>query len=128
MDNYQLTQDQITAYGVCLRTEEHTPSTIEKYLRDTRAFAVWLEGRPVTRELAAEWRDRLLSSGHKPSTVNSMLAAVNGLFRFLGWGIRVKFLKVQRRLFRDQSRELTRGEYDLLVNTPGPLERSALPC
>lgn len=85
MDNYQLTQDQITAYGVCLRTEEHTPSTIEKYLRDTRAFAVWLEGRPVTRELAAEWRDRLLSSGHKPSTVNSMLAAVNGLFRFLGW-------------------------------------------
>lgn len=25
MDNYQLTQDQITAYGVCLRTEEHTP-------------------------------------------------------------------------------------------------------
>lgn len=46
MDNYQLTQDQITAYGVCLRTEEHTPSTIEKYLRDTRAFAVWLEGRP----------------------------------------------------------------------------------
>lgn len=27
MDNYQLTQDQITAYGVCLRTEEHTPST-----------------------------------------------------------------------------------------------------
>lgn len=91
MDNYQLTQDQITAYGVCLRTEEHTPSTIEKYLRDTRAFAVWLEGRPVTRELAAEWRDRLLSSGHKPSTVNSMLAAVNGLFRFLGWGIRVNF-------------------------------------
>ena len=46
-----------------------------------------------------------------------MLAAVNGLFRFLGWGIRVKFLKVQRRLFRDQSRELTRGEYDMLVNT-----------
>ena len=108
MDNYQLTQDQITAYGVCLRTEEHTPGTIEKYLRDTRAFAVWLEGRPVTRELAAEWRDRLLSSGHKPSTVNSMLAAVNGLFRFLGWGIRVKFLKVQRRLFRDQSRNSRR--------------------
>ncbi len=49
----------------------------------------------------------MLSSGHKPSTVNSMLAAVNGLFAFLGWAIRVKFLKVQRRLFRDQSRELT---------------------
>ena len=57
-----------------------------------------------------------------------MLAAVNGLFRFLGWGIRVKFLKVQRRLFRDQSRELAREEYDLLVDTArdGGKERLAL--
>ena len=29
----------------------------------------------------------------------------------------MKFLKIQRRMFRDQSRELTREEYDLLVST-----------
>ncbi len=55
-----------------------------------------------------------------------MLAAVNNLFRFLGWGIRVKFLKIQRRLFRDQSRELTRGEYDLLVDTARTAGRERL--
>ena len=33
MDNYQLTQDQITAYGVCLRTEEHTCSAT-RFLRN----------------------------------------------------------------------------------------------
>ena len=47
-----------------------------------------------------------------------MLAALNGLFRFLGWDeCRVKFLKVQRRLFRDAGRELTRPEYEHLLET-----------
>lgn len=117
MEERRLTPEEIGDYGRWLRREEHAPGTVEKYLRDADAFAAWLEGRPVTRELAAEWKDHLLATGHKPVTVNSMLAAVNGLFRFLGWDIRVKFLKVQRRLFRDQSRELTRSEYDLLVGT-----------
>lgn len=126
MEMYALTQEQITAYGQYLRGEEHAPGTIEKYLRDTGAFAAWLEGRRVTKELAAEWRDHLLSSGHMPSTVNSMLAAINGLFRFLRWDIRVKFLKLQRRLFRDQSRELTRKEYGLLVDTAQAAGRDRL--
>lgn len=117
MNEYRLTTEQITAYGHYLRREEHAPGTIEKYLRDVRAFAAWLDGRAATQELAAEWKGVLLSTGHAPGTVNSMLAALNGLFRFLGWDIRVKFLKVQRRLFRDQSRELTREEFDLLVST-----------
>ena len=47
-----------------------------------------------------------------------MLAAINGLFHFLGWdGCRVKFLRVQRRLFRDAGRELTRPEYERLMET-----------
>jgi len=117
MNEHRLTTEQITAYGHSLRREEHAPGTIEKYLRDVRAFAAWLDGRAATQELAAEWKGHLLSTGHAPGTVNSMLAALNGLFRFLGWDIRVKFLKVQRRLFRDQSRELTREEFDLLVST-----------
>ena len=117
MTEQYLTPEQITAYCLWLRREEHAPGTVEKYLRDIRAFAAWLDGRPVTRELAAEWKVHLLATGHVPGTVNSMLAALNSLFRFLGWDIRVKFLKIQRRMFRDQSRELTRKEYDLLVST-----------
>lgn len=117
MENCKLTQEQITAYGHHLHSEEHAPGTIEKYLRDVNAFARWAEERLVTKELAVEWKKHLLATGHKPVTVNSMLAAVNGLFRFLGWDIRMKFLKIQRQLFRDQSRELSREEYNLLVST-----------
>lgn len=117
MNDHRLTPEQITAYGLYLRREEHASGTVEKYLRDVRAFTAWLDGRPVTKELAAAWKEHLLATGHSPSTVNSMLAALNGLFRFLGWDIRIKFLKIQRKLFRDQARELTREEYDLLVST-----------
>ena len=56
-----------------------------------------------------------------------MLSALNGLFKFLGWNeCQVKFLKIQRRLFRDTNRELTRGEYDRLLATAKELGRDRL--
>ena len=58
-----------------------------------------------------------------------MLAALNSLFRFLTWEeCRVKFLKIQRRMFREPDRELTRPEYDRLLAAAqaAGLERLAL--
>ena len=113
-----ITQQKITAYGMRLQSDERSSGTVDKYLRDVRAFARWQSGRPATKELATEWKEQLLQKGYAPTTINSMLAAVNGLFRFLGWeDCRVRFLKVQRRLFRDSARELTRAEYNRLVET-----------
>lgn len=128
MNDHSLTTEHITAYGIYLRAEERAPGTIEKYLRDVGAFAAWAAERPITQELAAEWKGYLLDTGRAHSTVNSMLAALNGLFCFLGWNIRVKFLKIQRRMFRDQSRELTREEFGRLVSTAraADKERTAL--
>ena len=51
-----------------------------------------------------------------PSTINTYLAALNGFFRFCGWAdCRARFLKIQRRLFRDSKQGLTRAEYECLV-------------
>ena len=113
-----LTLEQLAAYDGHLRLEEKSAATIEKYLRDIRAFALWLDGRPVTKEAVTGWKERLLAERRAPSTVNAALSALNGLFRFLGWeGCRARFVKVQRRLFRDDSRELTRPEYLRLLET-----------
>ena len=117
MSDYLITTERITAYGVYLRREERAPATLEKYLRDIRAFAAWLGDSPVSREAVTNWKEYLLAQGRAPVTVNGALSALNGLFRFLGWDCRVKFLKIQRRLFRDQSRELTRTEYERLIRT-----------
>ncbi len=116
MTNSTLTQSHIAAYARFLVSEERAAATVEKYLRDLEAFAAWLAGREVTRETAAQWKNHLLENGHAPSTVNAKLSAINGLFRFMGWeDCRVKFLKLQKRVFRDASRDLTQTEYRRLL-------------
>ena len=78
MHEHILTENQVAAYGRHLRMEEKSPGTVEKYLRDIRAFAAWLDGRPVTKESAAAWKEHLLGQNYAPVTINSMLAALNG--------------------------------------------------
>ena len=127
MTDYTLTIPRIAAYERHLLNEERSRGTIEKYLRDVNAFSAWLGGRQVTKELASEWKAHLLSSGYAPVSVNAMLSALNGLFRFLGWDeCRLKFLKIQRRLFRDGRRELTKNEYERLVSTASALGKERL--
>ena len=123
----QLTQDHLTAYAGHLLSEERSGGTIEKYVRDAGAFARWLAGEPVTRERAAAWREHLASSGYAPVTVNSMVAAVNQFFAFLGWeDCKVKALKIQRKLFRDDRKELTREKYQRLLDSAHELGRERL--
>lgn len=117
MNGYHLTSGHLEAFRRHLLEEERAPGTVEKYLRDLESFCRWLEGRPVTQETAAAWKAYLLDGGRAPVTVNSMVAALNGLFGFLGWDCRVRFLRIQRRVFRDQARELNREEYGRLVQT-----------
>ena len=114
MDNI-ITTEHIDAYCLSLVADERAAGTVAKYRRDLTAFVRWLEGRAVTKESAAGWKAHLMNHGYAPRTINSMLAAINGFFRFMDWGIRVKFLKIQRQLFRDISRELSRQEYDRLL-------------
>lgn len=114
-----LTNAQLERYREqLLRQEERAASTVEKYLHDLRRFAVWLSGRELTREAAVAWKAQLLRENKAPATVNAALSALNGLLTFLGRGeCRVRFLKVQRSAFRDERRELTRREYDRLIQT-----------
>ena len=113
--NSIITTDRIDAYCLSLLADERSAGTISKYRRDLKAFARWLDGRAVTKETAAGWKAHLMNKGYAPRTVNSMLAAVNGFCRFVGLPIKVKFLKIQRQIFRDSAKELTKEEYDRLL-------------
>ena len=118
---------QLAAFRRWLLEEEREPATIEKYLREVRAFAAWLEGAPVTKEGATAWKARLTASGFQPGTVNGKLSALNKFFAFLGCpDCRVKYLKIQRRVFRSSERELSREEYTRLLETARTLGRERL--
>lgn len=127
MREYTLSVELIMAYGEHLKNQEHCAGTVEKYLRDARAFVRCLGDGRMTEESAATWKEHLQNLNYAPTTINSMLAALNGLFRFVGWDdCRVRFLKVQRRLFRESNKELSREEYSLLLATARSMGRERL--
>ena len=127
MKNRQLTQRQIQAYAHHLQMEEKSGATMEKYIRDIQAFACWLDSRAISKELTAEWKNHLVTQNYAPTTVNAMLSALNSLLEFIGLReCRVKFLKIQRRLFRDADRELTKDDYRRLLDTAHKLGRERL--
>ena len=111
-----MTDERITEYLKALENEERAAATIEKYRRALLNFAAFLSGAAVTQEMIRLWKDDLRARNYVPSTINACLAALNGFFRFCGWAdCRARFLKIQRRLFRDSKQELTRAEYERLV-------------
>ena len=127
MSEHRPALEHIQAYADHLRLEEKSAATVEKYLRDVRAFARWLEGREITKERTAAWKTHLVERGYAPASINAKLSALNSLLEFLGLGgCRVKFLRVQRRLFRDAGRELTKAEYQRLLDTAHRLGQERL--
>ena len=107
--NSIITTERIDAYCLSLLADERSAGTISKYRRDLTAFARWLDGRTVTKETAAGWKSHLSHRGYAPRTINSMLASLNSFCRFAGLPIKVKFLKIQRQIFRDSAKELTKA-------------------
>ena len=113
-----LTSEAIYHFKKYLREEEKSENTIEKYLRDVRAFAAYLKSAEITKEAVIAYKNKLLSENYAVRSINSMLASLNNLFVFLGWAdCRVKSIKVQRQIYCPEEKELTKAEYMRLVST-----------
>ena len=113
-----LTSNQIAAFAVYLKSEEKSENTIEKYIRDVRAFTAYMGNAEITKEAVIAYKNKLLSEGYAVRSINSMIASINSLFAFLGWqNLTVKSLKLQRQIYCPEEKELTKAEYMRLVNT-----------
>ena len=112
-----LTDERIEEFRQYLISEEKSDNTIEKYLRDVKAFAAFVAGREITKELAIAYKQKLIDDSYAIRSVNSMLASVNSLFSFFGWyDCKVKAIKQQRQIFCSEDKELTKAEYVRLLN------------
>ena len=112
----QLTQREFDQFEDYLRHDEREESTIEAYLRSLTRFSEWADGRTITKELAMEWKAALAEAGYRPISVNAMLAAVNKFFICMGReDCKVKYLKLQRQMFRKSEKDLSKEEYQRLV-------------
>lgn len=114
-----LTPQLIEDYLRRLAEDERGAATIDKYRRDLLRFYEFLPpDKAVDKAVVLSWKECLVARKYASSSVNVMLASVNGLLTFAGrpeW--RAKFLKRQRAAFCDERRELRRAEYEKLVET-----------
>ena len=105
----------IETYKNYLHDEEKSKATIEKYIRDIKAFSAWAAAREIDKRIVLEYKENLIAS-YKPRSVNSILSSLNSLFDFLNWqDCKVKTLKIQRQIFVDKNKELSKDEYDRLL-------------
>lgn len=113
MEGRVITAKMIAEFKEHLILEERSVATIQKYIRDVKAFAKYAEGA-VTRETVIAYKKRL-QEHYAVRSVNSMLASINSFFSFFGWNdLKVKSLKLQQQVFCPEEKELTKGEYTRL--------------
>ena len=110
-----ITNELINNFGIYLYEEEKSGNTIEKYMRDVRFFCKWLQDRALEKAAVIEYKRELCRS-HAAKSVNSMLSSINTFFAFINRrDLMTKTLKIQRRIFADKSKELTKSEYERLL-------------
>ncbi len=117
MNNRVLTMELMQGFYGYLCREEKSKATIEKYRRDVKKLAGYLNGRPIEKEMIIAYKQQLIAEGYAFSSINSMLAAINRFFAYAGWNdLQIKSIKVQRQIFCTEERELTKSEYLRLVD------------
>lgn len=111
----KLDLETITKYKNHLIEEEKSEATVEKYMRDVTVFVLWADGQEIDKRLLLKYKDRLIEH-YTDTSVNSVISSLNSLFDYLGWhDCKVKTLKIQRQIFTDKDRELTKAEYERLL-------------
>ena len=117
MNEPTITERQLEAFCQNLIIDEKSAATVEKYLRDVRAFAAFLADAPITKEGAIAYKNYLRERGYAVRSCNSMIASINSFLVFLGHpDCRVRAYKLQQQTYCDAGKELTKGEYLRLVD------------
>ena len=115
MNEKIITNELINNFKIYLYEEEKSDNTIEKYMRDIRFFREWLQSRHIDKSVVIEYKKELCKR-YAVQSVNSMLSSINAFFVFMSWhDLKIKTLKIQRRIFADKSKELTKAEYERLL-------------
>lgn len=112
----QLCAQKISSFIEHLTLQERSPATIQKYRRDVAKLAAFAGEEITDKATLIAFKQHLLRQGYAAVSVNSILTAVNQYLRFCGftdWQLR--FLRVQRQIFRSRDRELNSREYQRLI-------------
>lgn len=117
MEGRVITAKMIAEFKEHLILEERSVATIQKYIRDVKAFTAYAQNSAIAKESVIAYK-KYLQENYAVRSVNSMLASINSFFSFFGWNdLKVKSLKLQQQVFCPEEKELTKAEYTRLCRT-----------
>lgn len=115
MEKRIITETLLSSFEQSLYNDEKSKATIEKYRRDIRKFVIYSKEQEIDKPLMLAYKSELEKT-YAVTSANSMLAAINTLFRFAGWyDLCVKQFKVQKSAYCSEEKELTKKEYEALI-------------
>lgn len=125
---YKITTALVESYQSYLIDEEKAQATVSKYVRDVQAFVGWLKTCDLDKSAVLAYKSYLIES-YAPASVNAAISSLNSFFTFCEWyGLRMKNLKIQRKIFASQDKELTKTEYDRLLRAAAGRKDRRLYC
>ncbi len=114
MEGRVITAKMIAEFKEHLILEERSVATIQKYIRDVKAFTAYAQNSAISKEIVIAYK-KYLQENYAVRSVNSMLASINSFFSLFGWNdLKVKSLKLQQQVFCPEEKELTKAEYTRL--------------
>lgn len=115
MKKHTITQKTICGFERHLKENEKAALTIEKYIHEVRLLMEHLAGDFISKSVLLHYRDVLLEK-NQVRTVNAKFSAINSYLEYAGLkDYKVKLLKVQRKVFIDDDRDLSEEEYRRLL-------------
>ena len=111
----KITTEVIQSFNNYLINEEKAEATVNKYLHDVGKFQMWLGEQELSKVAVLAYKSYLCEQ-YAPASVNAAISSLNSFFNFMEWyDLRVKNLKIQKQIFASTDKELTKAEYNRLL-------------
>ena len=111
----KITTEIIESFNCYLINEEKAAATVNKYLHDIGEFQIWLGEQELCKTAVLAYKSYLCER-YASASVNAALSSLNSFFNFMEWyDLRVKNLKIQKQIFASTDKELSKAEYERLL-------------
>ena len=112
----EITAREIENFKEHLTNEEKSKATTDKYIHDLTVFRAWLGSAELCKTKVLQYKE-YITTQYAPSSVNSILSSLNSFFEYAEeFALKVKNLKIQKQIFAKNEKELTKAEYNRLLD------------
>lgn len=114
----EVSESAIKEFADYLYQREDAKATVKKYMADIKKLFFFLaDDKQINKKVLLQYKEWLVQK-YAINSVNSMLAALNQFLEFLDVGnLKVKRIKVQKKPFLQDQKELTEKECRKLIAT-----------